>query len=157
VTLDGVERKLFADDLIDSCDGQAGEPMCIGGASGGADSGVSDTTTRIYLAGSHIQCEMDTADHDYGRTSAHRFGLWVFAKGADSGNTGLALTRAALLIVAKPLPEVKSVRAPYQNLSKQSRRSAAGSVKATDAGIVGGLIGDVSGRDRRIGGVLDAL
>jgi phenylalanyl-tRNA synthetase beta chain len=46
-TLDEVERKLLAEDLI-ICDGES-NPMCIGGVFGGASSGVSDQTTSIFL------------------------------------------------------------------------------------------------------------
>ncbi len=46
VTLDGVERKLDAEDLM-ICDTQ--RALCIAGVYGGLDSGVSDTTTDVFL------------------------------------------------------------------------------------------------------------
>lgn len=46
VTLDGVERSLSAEDLV-IASGTA--PMCLAGVFGGADSGVSDSTTELFL------------------------------------------------------------------------------------------------------------
>ena len=46
VTLDGVERKLTDKDLM-IC--SAERPMCIAGVFGGLDSGVSDTTTDVFI------------------------------------------------------------------------------------------------------------
>jgi phenylalanyl-tRNA synthetase beta chain len=46
VTLDGVERKLDAEDLM-ICDTQ--QALCIAGVYGGLDSGVSDSTTDVFL------------------------------------------------------------------------------------------------------------
>lgn len=93
-TLDGVERKLTAEDLM-ICDGNS-TPMCIGGVFGGADSGVSDSTTRIFL-------EAAVFDPKWIRRTMLRHGLrtdsaWTFEKGVDPDNTNLALIRAALLI-----------------------------------------------------------
>ena len=51
VTLDGVERKLSAEDLM-IC--SAERPMCIGGVYGGLDSGVSDTTENIFLESAYF-------------------------------------------------------------------------------------------------------
>src|SRR5690606_19395959 len=46
VTLDGIERKLSADDLM-ICNET--EPMCIAGVFGGATSGVKNSTKNIFL------------------------------------------------------------------------------------------------------------
>ena len=46
-TLDGVERKLDERDLC-ICNGRR-EPMCIAGVFGGMDSGVTETTTDIFI------------------------------------------------------------------------------------------------------------
>ncbi len=46
VTLDGIERKLSSEDLM-ICNAQDG--MCIAGVFGGLKSGISDTTTNIFL------------------------------------------------------------------------------------------------------------
>lgn len=93
-TLDGVEHALLAEDLM-ICDGES-TPMCIGGVFGGADSGVTDSTTGIFLEGAIFNPK-------WIRRTMLRHGLrtdsaWVFEKGADPDNTDLALMRAALLI-----------------------------------------------------------
>lgn len=94
-TLDGVERKLFAEDLM-ICDGDS-TPMCIGGVFGGADSGVTDATTKIFL-------EAAVFNPKWIRRTMIRHGLrtdsaWAFEKGVDpSDNNDLALMRAAFLI-----------------------------------------------------------
>jgi phenylalanyl-tRNA synthetase beta chain len=46
VTLDGVERKLSAEDLM-ICNAE--EPMCIAGVFGGKSSGITETTTNVFL------------------------------------------------------------------------------------------------------------
>jgi phenylalanyl-tRNA synthetase beta chain len=94
-TLDGVERKLSADDLM-ICDGNS-RPMCIAGVFGGAESGVTDNTTRIFL-------ECAVFNPKWIRRSMIRHGLrtdsaWAFEKGVDRGdNNDLALMRAAFLL-----------------------------------------------------------
>jgi len=93
-TLDGTERKLFADDLM-ICDG-AGDPMCIGGVFGGAESGVSDQTTDIFL-------ESAIFDPAWIRRTMLRHNLrtdaaWMFEKGVDPAGCDTALFRAVLLI-----------------------------------------------------------
>lgn len=45
-TLDGVERKLNAADLM-ICNAE--NAMCIGGVFGGLDSGVTETTKNVFL------------------------------------------------------------------------------------------------------------
>ncbi len=92
VTLDGVERKLTADDLM-IC--SAEKPMCIAGVYGGLDSGVSDTTTDIFIESAYF-------DPVYVRKSAKRFGLntdssFRFERGIDPNMQIYALKRAALL------------------------------------------------------------
>lgn len=93
VTLDGEERKLSAEDLM-ICN--ASEPMCIAGVFGGLDSGVSDTTTDIFIEAAYF-------DPVSIRKSARRYGLntdssFRFERGADPEMTPYALKRAALLI-----------------------------------------------------------
>jgi len=51
-TLDDVERKLSADDLM-ICN--ATEPMCIAGVFGGAASGVKASTTSIFVESAYFQ------------------------------------------------------------------------------------------------------
>ena len=50
-TLDGVERRLAADDLM-IC--SAERPMCIAGVFGGLDSGISDTTTDVFIESAYF-------------------------------------------------------------------------------------------------------
>jgi phenylalanyl-tRNA synthetase beta chain len=93
-TLDGVERKLFGEDLM-ICDGDSG-PMCIGGVFGGASSGVQDGTTDIFLESAFFNPR-------WIRRSMLRHGLrtdsaWTFEKGVDPNGCRYALERAALLI-----------------------------------------------------------
>ena len=52
-SLDGVDRILSNDDLV-ICDGNH-RPMCIAGVFGGAESGVSSTTKRIFLEAAHFE------------------------------------------------------------------------------------------------------
>jgi len=94
-TLDGVERKLFAEDLM-ICDGES-TPMCIGGVFGGADSGVSDATTRIFLEAAVFNPKW--IRRTMLRHSLRTDSAWVFEKGVDpSDNNDLAMMRAAFLI-----------------------------------------------------------
>src|SRR5690606_11769821 len=51
VTLDGVERKLHADDLM-ICDGE--KPLCIAGVFGGLHSGVTESTSRVFLESAYF-------------------------------------------------------------------------------------------------------
>lgn len=92
-TLDDVERKLFADDLM-ICN--AKEPMCIAGVFGGKSSGVKETSTKIFL-------ESAWFDAVSVRKTSKRHGLktdasFRFERGTDPEMTLIALKRAALLI-----------------------------------------------------------
>ncbi len=93
-TLDGIERKLSADDLM-ICNG-AGEPMCIAGVFGGAASGVSASTKNVFLESAYFNAVSV-------RKTAKRHGLktdasFRFERGTDPDMTVFALKRAALLI-----------------------------------------------------------
>mgnify|MGYP000844696749 CR=1 FL=1 len=93
-TLDEAERKLFAEDLM-ICDG-ASTPMCMGGVFGGADSGVTDGTTSIFLESAFFH-------PSWIRRSMLRHGLRTdsarpFEKGVDPNGCMEALRYAALLI-----------------------------------------------------------
>jgi phenylalanyl-tRNA synthetase beta chain len=92
-TLDGVERKLFANDLM-ICN--ESEPMCLAGVFGGEDSGVSEKTTAIFLEAAYF-------DPGYVRRSGKQHGLktdssFRFERGTDPEMTVTALKRAAALI-----------------------------------------------------------
>ena len=93
VTLDGVERKLGAEDLM-ICNAE--EPMCIAGVFGGIQSGVSDTTTNIFLESAYFNSVSV-------RKTSKRHGLktdasFRFERGTDPEMVVVALKRAALLI-----------------------------------------------------------
>lgn len=92
-TLDGVERKLSADDLM-ICN--ANEPMCLAGIFGGADSGVTEQTVNIFLESARFE-------PSFIRRSGKRHGLktdssFRFERGTDPNGTEYAAKRAALLI-----------------------------------------------------------
>ena len=94
VTLDGVSRKLHADDLM-ICDHQ--KPLCIAGVFGGQDSGVSENTTSIFLESAYF-------DPVSIRKSAKRHGLntdasFRFERGIDPQITSKALSYAANLVL----------------------------------------------------------
>lgn len=93
VTLDGVERTLSKEDLM-ICDAE--KPICIAGVFGGLHSGVSESTTSIFLESAYFNPVSI-------RKSAKRHGLntdasFRFERGIDPNITELALKRAALLI-----------------------------------------------------------
>jgi len=92
-TLDGIERTLTAEDLM-ICDAE--KPMCIGGVFGGLDSGVTESTTDVFL-------ESACFNPTWIRRTARRFGLstdasFRFERGLDPNGTIEVLKRAALLI-----------------------------------------------------------
>ncbi|WP_461533692.1 phenylalanine--tRNA ligase subunit beta [Sinomicrobium sp.] len=93
VTLDGVDRELHEEDLM-ICDAE--KPMCIAGVFGGEHSGVSQSTTGIFLESAYFNPVSV-------RKSAKRHGLntdasFRFERGIDIKNVEYALRRAALLI-----------------------------------------------------------
>lgn len=92
-TLDGVERELHPEDLM-ICDAE--KPLCIAGVFGGIDSGVSETTTSIFLESAYFNPVSV-------RKTAKRYALntdasFRFERGIDPNITQYALKRAALLI-----------------------------------------------------------
>lgn len=102
-TLDDVDRKLSADDLM-ICN--ADEPMCIAGVFGGAKSGVTESTKVIFLESAYFNPVSV-------RKTAKRHGLktdasFRFERGTDPDMTVFALKRAALLIQQVAGGEVSS-------------------------------------------------
>lgn len=92
-TLDGKELKLTAEDLV-IADGQG--PACLAGIYGGKVSGVSDTTTSIFL-------ESACFDAATVRRSARRHGLHTdasfrFERGVDPATVLRTLWRAVHLL-----------------------------------------------------------
>lgn len=93
-TLDGIERKLSADDLM-ICNAE--EPMTIAGVFGGINSGVTNQTKNIFLESAYF-------DAVSVRKTSKRFGLktdasFRFERGTDPEITVFALKYAALLIL----------------------------------------------------------
>lgn len=93
VTLDDIERKLSAEDLM-ICNAE--EPMCVAGVFGGKNSGVSEQTTNVFLESAYFNSVSV-------RKTSKRFNLktdasFRFERGTDPEITVVALKRAALLI-----------------------------------------------------------
>jgi len=93
VTLDNIERNLTGNDLM-ICN--ASEGMCIGGVFGGLRSGVSDSTTSIFLESAIFDPATirKTSKHHGLQTDAS----FRFERGVDAAMVLYALKRAALLI-----------------------------------------------------------
>lgn len=92
-TLDGVERTLTGRDLM-ICNAE--EPMCIAGVFGGLDSGVTETTTSIFLESAYFH-------PTWVRKTARRLGLntdssFRFERGMDPNDTVYNLKLAAMLV-----------------------------------------------------------
>ena len=92
-TLDGVERKLASCDMVIA---DAEGPMCIAGVFGGEDSGVSATTTDVFIEGAYFDpvSIRRTAKREQLSTDAS----FRFERGADPEAALYAAKRAALLI-----------------------------------------------------------
>lgn len=93
VTLDGVDRKLSERDLM-IC--SATRPMCIAGVFGGLDSGVTETTTDIFIESAYFNATSV-------RKTARRHGLQTdasfrYERGTDPSITIYAAKLAALMI-----------------------------------------------------------
>ncbi|MDO4950164.1 MAG: phenylalanine--tRNA ligase subunit beta [Bacteroidales bacterium] len=93
VTLDEVERKLSARDLM-ICNAE--EPMCMAGVFGGLDSGTTEQTTNVFIESAYFH-------PTWIRKTARRHGLGTdasfrFERGIDPDNTIYALKAAALLV-----------------------------------------------------------
>jgi phenylalanyl-tRNA synthetase beta chain len=93
VTLDEVEREITPNDLM-ICNAE--EPMCIAGVFGGMTSGVTPSTTSVFLESAFFNptTVRKTSRHHALQTDAS----FRFERGADVGITVFALKRAALLI-----------------------------------------------------------
>ena len=93
ITLDGVERTLSAADLM-ICNAE--EPMCIAGVFGGQDSGISETTTNVFLESAYfdpVSIRKTARRHQLSTDASFRY-----ERGCDPNNTLYVLKRAALLI-----------------------------------------------------------
>ncbi|MFP9115704.1 phenylalanine--tRNA ligase subunit beta [Flavobacterium sp. RHBU_3] len=93
VTLDDVERTLHEEDLV-ICDEKG--PMCIAGVMGGKGSGVTDSTSTIFLESAYfnpVSIRKSAKRHAISSDASFRF-----ERGIDPNITQYALKRAALLI-----------------------------------------------------------
>ncbi|MDM1049307.1 phenylalanine--tRNA ligase subunit beta [Sphingobacterium hotanense] len=93
VTLDAVERKLSADDLVIA---DAEKPMCIAGVFGGAESGVTEETTSIFLESAYfnpVSVRKTSKRHALKTDSSFRF-----ERGVNPDIAVVALKKAAKLI-----------------------------------------------------------
>lgn len=125
-TLDGVERKLHADDLM-ICDEE--KPLCIAGVFGGKDAGVSASTKNIFLESAYFDAVSI-------RKTAKRHGLntdasFRYERGIDPEMREFALKRAAELIkeiaggeitseivnITQPLQEKASLFLKFKQIS----------------------------------------
>lgn len=102
-TLDGIERSLNEEDIM-ICDTQG--PLCIAGVFGGLDSGVSETTSAIFLESAYFNPVSI-------RKTAKRHGLstdasFRFERGIDPAITDYALKRSATLILEVAGGEITS-------------------------------------------------
>ncbi len=93
-TLDGIEREISSEDLM-ICD--AAQALCIAGVFGGLTSGVSASTTNIFIESAYFNSVSV-------RKSSKRHGLktdasFRFERGTDPNITVFALKRVALLIL----------------------------------------------------------
>ena len=92
-TLDGVDRKLCDRDMVIA---NADGPMCIAGVFGGEDSGVTESTTDVFIESAYFDpgsIRKTSKKHILQTDASFRF-----ERGADPDAVPFALRRAALLI-----------------------------------------------------------
>ena len=93
-TLDGVERTLNGSEIMIK-DGED-TPLCIAGVFGGATSGVSDETTKIFLESAYfnpVAVRKGAKFHNLNTDASFRF-----ERGVDPNNTRTSLTHAVAMI-----------------------------------------------------------
>ena len=91
-TLDGVERELTADDLM-ICDAE--KPMTIAGIFGGAESGITSSTKRVFLESAYfnpVSIRKSSKRHQIKTDASFRY-----ERGADPEMVPYAIKRAAIL------------------------------------------------------------
>ncbi|MBT8319666.1 MAG: phenylalanine--tRNA ligase subunit beta [Gramella sp.] len=92
-TLDEVERELHEEDLM-ICDAE--KPLCIAGVFGGLGSGVTESTTKVFLESAYfnpVSVRKTAKRHAINTDASFRF-----ERGIDINSVEYALKRAALLI-----------------------------------------------------------
>ena len=93
VTLDEMERKLSAEDIVIA---NADGPMCIAGVFGGIDSGVKESTTNVFIESAYF--DPGSIRKTSKRHTLQTDASFRFERGCDPGITEYACKRAALLI-----------------------------------------------------------
>ena len=93
VTLDGQERKLSAEDIVIA---NADGPMCIAGVFGGIDSGVTESTTNVFIESAYF--DPGSIRKTSKRHTLQTDASFRFERGCDPLVNEYAGKRAALLI-----------------------------------------------------------
>ncbi len=93
VTLDEQERKLSAEDIVIA---DAEGPMCIAGVFGGIDSGVTESTTNVFIESAYF--DPGSIRKTSKRHTLQTDASFRFERGCDPSINGYACKRAALLI-----------------------------------------------------------
>ena len=93
VTLDEVERKLSPEDIVIA---NADGPMCIAGVFGGIDSGVTKSTTNVFIESAYF--DPGSIRKTSKRHTLQTDASFRFERGCDPLITEYACKRAALLI-----------------------------------------------------------
>src|SRR5690606_25460436 len=92
-TLDGVERELNGTELM-ICDKNGG--LCMAGVYGGIESGVTDSTTKVFLESAYfnpVSIRKSSKYHGLNTDSSFRF-----ERGVDPNMTIIALKKAVMLL-----------------------------------------------------------
>ncbi len=117
ISLDGQERKLSSEDLM-ICDEQG--PICMAGVFGGFSSGISETSTRLFLESAcfhPVSIRRSALRHNL-RTDA----AMKFEKGTDPNQTVSVLKRAAAMICEIAGGEIDSdIIDVYPEIQKPAR------------------------------------
>ena len=93
VTLDGQERKLSCEDIVIA---DAEGPMCIAGVFGGIDSGVTESTTSVFIESAYF--DPGSIRKTSKRHTLQTDASFRFERGCDPSINEYACKRAALLI-----------------------------------------------------------
>ena len=93
VTLDEQERKLSAEDIVIA---DAEGPMCIAGVFGGIDSGVTESTTNVFIESAYF--DPGSIRKTSKRHTLQTDASFRFERGCDPSINEYACKRAALLI-----------------------------------------------------------
>ncbi len=93
VTLDEQERKLSAEDIVIA---DAEGPMCIAGVFGGIDSGVTESTTNVFIESAYF--DPGSIRKTSKRHTLQTDASFRFERGCDPSINGYACKRAAILI-----------------------------------------------------------